>query len=318
MTAELPQVHRRAVIVTGVAGRLGRSLVRLLHRERLVIGVDRRAFDDRPRDVEHHNLDLRSKRLRDLMRRPEVGALLHLGVLHDARSSPEENHVLNIVSTQNVLECAEQFSIPKVVVLSSANVYGPRADNPQFLDEQAPLLAAGRFSDIRDLVEIDMAAQSFLWRNLATETAILRPAHILGSVHNAPSNYLRLKRVPTLLGFDPMMQVLHQRDVVDAIRLALRPGVRGIFNVAGPPPVALTQAIELLGRTPVPIPHGAARPIIDRLFRWGATSFPALELDFIRYVCMVDDASARRVLGYAPKYDLMETLSAVDDERWPD
>jgi UDP-glucose 4-epimerase len=127
-----------------------------------------------------------------------------------------------------------------------------------------------------------------------------------------------MKLVPTLLGFDPMMQVVHQDDVVRAIQCALAPGVRGMFNVSGPPPVSLSHALTLLGRKAVPVPHGIARAAVDRLFRWRVTSFPAAELDFIRYVCMVDDSRARRDLGYAPRHDLMATLSAVDDERWVD
>jgi UDP-glucose 4-epimerase len=308
-----------AVIVTGICGRLGRSVARRLHRHFTVVGVDRRPFPDRPADVEHHEIDLRSKRVRDLFRRPGgIQALVHLGVLHDPRHSPEEHHAFNLLSIQHLLEYAEQFELPKVVVLSSANVYGPRPDNAQLLSEDAPLLAAGRYSDIRDLVELDMAAQSFFWRRAQTETVILRPSHILGTVRNAPSNYLRLKRVPTLLGFDPMVQVVHQEDVVSAIRLALKPSQRGIFNIGGPSPVALSRAVELLGRTLVPLPYAAARFAVEQLFRFRVTSFPAPELDFIRYVCMVDDSRARSLLGYVPEHDLLSTLSAVDDERWLD
>lgn len=312
--AEVPE----SVIVTGICGRLGRRLSRALHRRFEVIGVDGVGFGDRPPDVDHHELDLRSKRVRDVFRRPRVRALVHLGVIHNPHSKPEQSHVFNVIATQRLLEYVEQYEIPKVVVLSSGNVYGPRPDNPQFLTEDAPLLAGGRFSEIRDLIELDMTVQSFFWRNPRTETIILRPSHILGTVRNAPSNYLRLKLVPTLLGFDPMIQVVHQDDVVAAILLSLQPGARGIFNVAGPPPVPLSRAIALLGRTALPLPSGAARLVVDRLFRWRVTSFPAPELDFIRYVCMVDDSRARRELGYAPANDLGATLSAVDDERWVD
>jgi len=318
LTSGAGEPLRAPVIVTGVCGRLGKSLARVLHRETTVVGVDRRPFPDRPADVEHHELDLRSKRVRDLFRRAEPPALVHLGVMHDPSRNAEEHHAFNLLAMQQLLEFTEQFEVKKVVVLSSANVYGPRPDNPQLLSEEAPLLAAGRFSDIRDLVELDMAAQAFFWRNPGTETVILRPSHILGSVRNAPSNYLRLKRVPTLLGFDPMMQVVHQRDVVSALRLALTPGARGIFNIGGPAPIPLSRAIQLLGRTQLPVPHAAARFMVERMFRWRVTSFPAPELDFIRYVCMVDDSRAKKILGYAPKYDLAATLASVDDERWVD
>jgi UDP-glucose 4-epimerase len=306
----------RAIVVTGICGRLGRRLTRVLHREARVIGLDRRPFPDRPSDIEHHEIDLRSKRARDIFRGGEVRALVHLGVMHNPRDSAEEHHSWNVVAFQHLLEYAERYQVPKVVLLSSANVYGPRPDNPQFLNEEAPLLGAGPFSDIRDLVGLDMCAQSYLWRYANTEAVILRPSHILGTVRNAPSNYLRLKVVPTLLGFDPMMQVVHQDDVVWALRAALTPGVRGVFNIGGPPPVSLSRALQLLERSAVSVPHGVARAAMDRLFRWRISSFPAPELDFIRYVCMVDDARARGVMGYQPQYGLLQTLRAVDEERW--
>jgi UDP-glucose 4-epimerase len=161
-----------------------------------------------------------------------------------------------------------------------------------------------------------MCAQSYAFRSTGIEVAVLRPTHILGAVHNAPSNYLRLRRVPTVLGFDPMMQVVHQDDVLSCIELALAPGVRGVYNLAGPPGARLSKLLTSLGRTPVPVPASLAKLGLDGLFRWKLSSFPAPELDFIRYVCMVDDSKARRELGYSPRYGLEATLRAVDSERW--
>jgi UDP-glucose 4-epimerase len=303
------------VVVTGICGRLGRRVARALHRDVRVIGIDRRPFPDKPKDIEHHRVDIRRSRVQDLLRNVQPSAIVHLGVAHNPRGASEE-HTYNVAGFQKLLEAVERFQIPKLVLLSSANVYGPRPENPQFLTEEAPLLGASRFSDMRDLVELDMVAQSFFWRFPKTETVILRPTHILGTVNNAPSRYLRLSLVPTLLGFDPMIQAVHQDDVVQAIRRALSPGARGIFNIAGPPPIALSRALRLLGRARMPIPFSAARLGIDRLFRLRLGSFPAPELDFIRYVCMVDDSRARQVLGYQPRFDTAQTLAAVDQERW--
>jgi UDP-glucose 4-epimerase len=310
------RISSGAVVLTGICGRLGRRIARQLHRQRHVIGLDRRDFPGRPKDIEHHKIDVRRKKARELFRSPDIAALVHLGVMHDPRQGAEDHHTWNVVAFQKLLEYAEHHAIPKLVLLSSANVYGPRPDNPQFLTEDSPLLAANRFSDIRDLVELDMLAQSFFWRNPNTETVILRPAHILGTVRNAPSNYLRLDVVPRLAGFDPMVQVVHQDDVVSALLLALQPGVRGIFNIAGPPPVALSRALSILGRATLPVPYTLAHAGVERLWRWRLTSFPAPELDFIRYVCMVDDSRARTELGYRPSFDLDSTLHAVDEERW--
>jgi len=300
------------VVVTGICGRLGRRVARVLHRERPVVGVDRREFEGKPKDVDHQRLDLRRKKLKDVFRQGDVEAVIHLGVMHNPRDSAAEHHSWNVEGFGKLLDYVAQFRVPKLVVLSSANVYGPQPHNPQFLTEQAPLLGGARFSEIRDLVEVDMLAQSFFWKHPDVQTVILRPVHILGTVRNAASNFLRLKRPPTLLGYDPMVQVIHEQDVVDAMHAALERRVRGIFNLAGPEPLPLSRILRILGRPTLPVPYSLARPALNRLWALHLTSFPAPELDHIRYVCMVDDARARSVLGYAPKHDAEATVRAVE------
>lgn len=301
------------VVVTGIAGRLGRLVVRRLHRDSSarVVGIDRRAFQGRPRDIEHIQVDIRSKRARDVFRGGDVRALIHLGVMHDPRQSGAEHHSWNVQGTLRLLDACQTYGVPKVVVLSSANVYGPRADNPQFLTEDAPLMASQEFPAIRDLIEVDMIASSFFWKSQGAETVILRPVHILGGVKNAPSNYLRLPVVPTLLGFDPMIQVIHELDVVEAVVCALKPGVRGIFNVVGPGEVPLGTVLKELGKPTVPVPHPIAKPLVNFLWRSRFTSFPTPELDHIRYVCMVDGARAQREMGFKARRSLKETIRAV-------
>lgn len=306
-----------AVLVTGICGNLGRRVARHLHRDMRVVGLDRRKFPGKPKDIEHYSVDLRRNRVEDIFRELPIKSVVHLGTMHNPRGNREEHHSWNVGGLARLLEYASKHKVRKFVLLSSANVYGPRPDNAQFLNEDAPLLAAGAFSDMRDLVELDMLVQSFFWKYPEIETVILRPTHILGSVHNAPSNYLRLKVAPTLLGFDPMLQTVHQDDVVRAIQLSLRPGIRGIFNMAGPQALRLSAILSKLGRPSVPIPYTLAKFGIRRLWSLRMTSFPAPELDFVRYVCMVDDRRAREVLGYEPAFDIDQTLRAVDEERWP-
>ena len=305
-----------AVLVTGICGRLGKRVARVLHRDRRVVGVDRRPFLDKPKDIEHAQVDLRRTKLKDVFRAGDIDAVVHLGVMHDPRASAIDHHSWNVAGFSKLLEYVVQFQVPKLVVLSSANVYGPQPSNHQFLTEDAPLLGGQNFSDIRDLVEVDILAQSFLWKLPATETVILRPGHILGTVHNAPSNFLRLDPVPTIMGFDPMTQVIHESDVVRAIQLALRPKVRGIFNLAGSEPVPLSSVLKILGRRRLIVPHSIARAVLGRMWALRLTTFPPPELDHIRYVCMVDDSRARELIGFRPEMSLEETVLSVDEGRW--
>jgi UDP-glucose 4-epimerase len=277
-----------------------------------VVGIDRRPLRDRPKDVEHLQVDLRKARVEEAFRRRQVDAVVHLGIMHDPRAAFSEAHSFNLLGTQKIMDLCVRHAVRKVVVLSSANAYGPRPDNSNFLTEEAPLLAADRDSEVRDLIELDMYAQSFVWRNPEVETVVLRPVNIVGpTVRNAPSNYLRLARPITVMGFDPMIQLIHEVDAARALVLALRPGVRGVYNVTGPGEVPLSGVLRELGREPVPVPEMLLRPALRRLFRAGLVSFPAAELDHLQYLCVVDGSRAAREWGWAPRYSLRETIRSV-------
>src|SRR5262245_57996358 len=140
------------VIVTGICGNLGKLVARRLHRDHEVLGIDRRPFPARPKDITLFQIDLRRKKAEDVFRKHqgEIAALVHLGIMHDPRMGDEEHHTFNVVGTTQILEYCSRYQVPKVVVLSSANVYGPRPDNAQFLTEDTPLMGGGTFYAIRD------------------------------------------------------------------------------------------------------------------------------------------------------------------------
>jgi UDP-glucose 4-epimerase len=130
-------------------------------------------------------------------------------------------------------------------------------------------------------------------------------------VRNAPSNYLRLETPLTLLGFDPMLQLIHEEDTCRALVLALRPGLRGVFNVTGPGELPLSMVLRELGRRPLPVPAVLMRSLVRRAFEARLTSFPPEELDHIQYLCVVDGSRFAREAGWVPRYTLRETIRSV-------
>jgi UDP-glucose 4-epimerase len=303
---------RDGVLITGISGNLGRTLTRLLHRTERVLGLDRRPFPGRPKDLEVFQLDIRKRKVEEIFRKGEVKTLIHMAIIHDPRLSQAEHHSFNVLGTKAVLEYAAKYGVAKVVVLSSTNIYGPNPDNDNFLTEDAPLLGSQRFADIRDLIEVDMYVQQYMWKHPEVETVILRPVHIVGpNVKNAPSNYLRLKHPWVLAGFDPMVQLIHEEDVARAMIAAQRPSVRGVYNVVGPGEVPLSSVLRELGRQPIPIPHLLARPVLDRLWAARMTGFPPPELDHLQFICTVDGTRAEREMGLRPAYTMRETIRSV-------
>lgn len=300
-------------VVTGVSGRLGQLLARRLHRQEnvRVIGIDRRAFVRKPADIEHLRIDIRRKACEDLFRTHRVDVIYHLGLMHDPRKGSSEHHSWNILGTQQILQFAQRYDVPKVVILSTADVYGPQSDNPAFISEDAPLMGAQRFAGMRDLIAVDMFAQSYFWKYPEIETVVLRPAHILGGVKNAVSNYVRLPRVPVLMGFDPMIQVLHEEDAVSAILAAAKPGIRGVFNITGPEAAPLRKLLELTGKPLVELPHFLLPGVVNRMFQLRFADFPAAELDYIRYSSTVDGHRAQKVLRFTHQYDAEAAIRAA-------
>jgi UDP-glucose 4-epimerase len=311
------------IIVTGIAGRLGRRVAQRLSQNHEVIGIDRRPCLGLPEGVVHHRIDLRRRAAEDVLRNSHADAVVHMGVVHNFRIPSERLYARNVVGTETLLHWVNKYGIKKVVLLSSGDVYGPNPGNSHFIGEDAPLLASQRFPEIRTLVAVDRAFLSFFWRHHDIETVILRPAHIVGpSVRSAPSNYLRLRVIPTLMGFDPMLQLIHEDDVARMLEAALLPGLRGVYNLAGTAPVPLSRVVKILGKPVLPIPHPLFRAGLNKLWRYRLTSFPPPELDHIRFHAVLDTARAAADIAVAPQHGLREILEPFCtprlQERGPD
>ena len=301
--------RKRTVVVTGIASRFGRMLTRSLHDTFHIIGIDPRGARLMPQNVTVHAVDVRRRQAEDIFRRNRVDAVVHLGRATQRRVV--ERHSNAVSEAMRVLDFCQKHDVAQVVVLSSANIYGASPDNSQFLTEDAPLLAGQRYPMLRDHVEVDMYASTFFWRHPEIDTVILRPVSMVGRIDTPASLYLRQRVVPTILGYDPMMQLVSPDDVIHAIRLALKPGVRGIFNLAGPGPAPLSEIVRRLGHRALPLPEPLVRRAIAASSRTRLARVPRAELDYLKFVCMVDDQRARAELRYAPTRSLSDTLAPL-------
>jgi UDP-glucose 4-epimerase len=117
--------------------------------------------------------------------------------------------------------------------------------------------------------------------------------------------YLRGARVPTLLGFDPLFQFMHERDVAKAICLALDKRLRGVFNVAGPQPVPLSVVIRETGRRPVALPEWVFNALLGR---FGLPRLPPGALEHIKYPVVVDASPFRAATGFTYEIDEMRAM----------
>ena len=299
------------VVVTGIAGTLGRLLAERLHLDHKVIGLDRRDLTRKPKDIQVFPYDIRRKRCESIFRNRRIDVVFHLNMMHDFSRSQHDLHSFNVVGTNRILDYVSRYNVKKLIFLSTANVYGARPDNPNYLTEDSLLLGGGPFPEMRSLVNADMLITSFFWKHPQVETVILRPCNILGSVNNGPTRYLSMQRVPTIMGFNPMVQILHETELVEWMISAMEPGMRGIYNIAGPPAVPIQSVIDYLGKPRMPVPSPALKLLLRRASQFSTLHIPTAELQFLRYSCLVDDQRARAELKFRPKLTVSETLDLL-------
>jgi UDP-glucose 4-epimerase len=301
---------RRKIVITGASGSFGRVAVRwLAQRGHTVIAVDLHEADALPKGVEYHRLDIAKRGFEDLVRRVRPDALIHLAMVRRFGLRAEMRHKINFEGSAKVYEVGHHNGVRKMIFMSRATVYGALPDQPQFVNEDHPPAAGRVFPEMADLVAADLFVSGMLWRHPDVETVLLRPVNVLGpSVNTLLNRYLSRGRVFTVLGFDPIQQVIHEDDLGLAFERALEPGVRGIFNVTGPGEVPLHVLIEEAGATPIPLPEGLVNLVKGRL---GFPEIPKGALDYLKYPCTVDGRRFREATGFEPAYGLVETLRSV-------
>jgi UDP-glucose 4-epimerase len=300
------------VLITGIAGGQGRLLARRLADQCEVIGVDKRPWEGRPREIRFYQLDLRKKRFEDVVRRERPDAIVHLAFIRHFGDDPTVRHQVNVAGTRRLLDLAVSYKVKQVVIFSSSYVYGALPDNPFYMDEGYPLNASRTYPEVRDLVEVDTLASAYLWHYPETAIAILRPVNVLGYyVESAISRYLRLEYVPTAMGFNPMMQFIHEEDVSEAIARCVEKKLRGVFNIVGPGAVPFKVAIAETGGIAVPTPGSVTRPLIRALFRFGMYPFPPGAIDFAKYPCTLDGGRFEAATGFKPLFTLEEIFASV-------
>jgi UDP-glucose 4-epimerase len=300
------------VLITGIAGGQGRLLTRRLLENYEVCGVDRINWEGRPRGVQVHVVDLRKKKFEDVIRTELPTSIVHMGMVRHFRTSERVRHDVNVRGTKQLLDHCVNHGVQSLVVLSSSYVYGAFPENPYFMDEDSPLSASRSIPEIRDLVEVDTLATAFLWRYPHIRTCVLRPVNVLGYyVHSIIGQYLRQRRVPTVLGFDPMLQFLHEEDLSEAISLALEHRLQGVFNVVGPGEVPLHTAIRETAGKALRLPEPVMRPLFERLFRWGLIPYPPGAIDYLKYPVTVSGERFIDATGFRPLFGLEEIFQSV-------
>ncbi len=302
----------RTVVVTGVGGYWGsHAAARLLTIPGVhVIGLDTAPPKESLEGLDFIQADVRNPLLADLLSEESVDAVLHLAFIETEHRS-ETAFDLNVMGTMKVFGAAAAAGVKKIIFKSSTMVYGAKPDNSAFLPEERGLTTTAANGTLRDLVEIEAFCNGFRGQYPAIALTVLRFPNIVGPHADTPlTRFLASPVTPVLMGFDPMMQVIHEDDVVEALVFALLHDVSGVFNVAAEGVLPLSKLRRLAGKHALPVFHLAAywgNPLLAT-FKMPVRRMWPIDLDYLRYPWVGDLAKMRYALGFSPRYTAAEAL----------
>ncbi|MBI2395551.1 MAG: SDR family oxidoreductase [Deltaproteobacteria bacterium] len=297
------------VLIPGISTPIARMFAaRLAARGDQVVGIDRRGWPDAPANVEVHAVDVRKRAAEDVFRKSRPDVVVHMATVSHFAEATEERYRINLGGTQTVFEHCATYGVGHVVFVGRHTFYGAGPESPLYHVEDEPPLALASFPELADLVAADLHASNALWRAPQMTTTVLRFCYSLGSTgHGTLAGFVRGRRVPTVMGFDPLFQFLHEEDFVSALELAVDKRPRGVFNVAGPPPVPLSIVIRETGRTRVPLPE----PVLAAMLgRFGLPRIARGAIEHLKFPVIVDASAFRAATGFAHRIDELTAMHA--------
>jgi UDP-glucose 4-epimerase len=301
--------------ITGIGSTLGHTLCReLCSRGHAVSGTDRRGPCPSEGGVRTVVGELGRSAVEEFVAEEHPDVIVHLASLSPFAVSEEKRRRLNLAGTRATVDLAMRSGVSAFVFVGRHWIYGAAADLPLYHREEAPPYAVETFPELADSAAADLLAATLLWSMPRIATSVLRACHTLGpSGRGILGQYLRGPRVPTVLGFDPLVQFMHETDLVGAIVATVERRLRGVYNVAGDHPVPLSEVIARTGRSAVPIPEALFRLSLGR---FGLPELPTGAIAQLKYPIVVDDSRFRAAASFSPRFDGKTTLGQFA-EAWP-
>lgn len=273
--------------------------------------------------------DIRNPFIAKVIRNGDVDTVVHAAAASYAPRSGGRATLkeLNVMGAMQLLAaCQKAPSVRRVVLKSTSEVYGSSPHDPVMFTEDSSSRRPPRDGFARDSIDIEGYARGLSRRRPDIAVTLLRLANMIGpAMDTALSRYLAGPVVPTVVGRDARLQLLHEQDALGALELATMSGKAGTFNVGAGGIIMMSQAIRRSGRLAMPLPSAGVRVMYSLLRATSGTEFNRDQLAYMSYGRVMDTTRMRTELGYEPKWTTVEAfddyvrgrgLTPIIDPRW--
>jgi UDP-glucose 4-epimerase len=312
----------RTVLVTGVSRHIGARVASILAADPeidRVIGVDTVPPPASARDAgtrlgrtEFVRVDLRSPDIAQVIAVADIDTVVHMSLVSGPAKSRSAMKEHNVIGTMQLLgACQRSATVRRVVVRSTTAVYGSSPQDPAVFTEQSEPGEAPHSGYGKDACEVEGYVRGFARRRPDIVTTTLRFANFMGPGVDSPlTRFFAQPVLPTVLGFDPRLQFVHEDDGVEVLRRMAVEDHPGTFNVAGDGVLLLSQCLRRAGRPTLPVPAPAFRLLGEMARGVGKVDFSSEQLALMSHGRVVDTTRVAHRLGWKPKFS---TTAAFDD-----
>ena len=308
------------VLVTGVSRFLGGHLAARLAADpsiERVLGVDTAPpgpdLRSRMGGVEFVRADIRNPLIAKVIARADVDTVVHAALSPDPSGTwGSATREMSVLGTMQLLAaCQKAPSVRRVVLESTTAVYGASPLDPALFDETMTPNDLPTSGYARDATEIEGYLRGFARRRPDVATTVLRFASLVGPrIDTVVTRYFALPVVPTVLGYDARLQLLHEEDALAVLERALAHDLPEVVNVAADGVLLLSQAIRRAGRVPLPVPPPAVGVVGRALAVARIASFSPEQLRLLDFGRVVDTTRLHTEFGFTPRWT---TTQAFDD-----
>jgi UDP-glucose 4-epimerase len=259
-------------------------------------------------------IDLRNPLIAKVISGAKVDTVVHASMSATPRAAGGRNTMkeLNVIGTMQLLAaCQRSATVTRLVVKSTAAVYGMSSHDQAVFTERDEPNGLPPSGYTKDAVEVEGYIRGFTRRRADVDVTILRFTNVIGPrIDTALSRYFRLPVVPTVLGYDGRLQLVHEEDALAVLERATRTRLPGVFNVGGDGVLLVSQAIRRVGAIAVPVP-GPAVGIVARLLRSAQiVDYSPEQLKLLNFGRVLDTTRLRAEFGFTPRWT---TAQAFDD-----
>lgn len=300
----------KTVAITGVNSYFASTLLPRLQADpevERIIGIDMAPWKGGFNKVQFFKEDIRSEKMKNILK--GVDTVYHLAFLVAGLRDKKKTMDININGSKNIFEACVKNSVRKVVYTSSLTVYGAFKDNPLNQTEESHLRVNKGSHYNNHKIEVENFVRDFFQKHPKTTLSVIRAGLLFGpKINNMFSELFAMPITGNAMGAVTHNQLIHEEDLGEALHLAFKKDLPGVYNVAADDAMSTLWAYKKAGVKVIPMPKLMLKMTAVVGYATHLFPFSSGWITIAAHTILVSSEKFKKATGWQPKYNSTETF----------